>query len=162
MPSDERVSPKVAEDGPSLARERARALVRALARERQALARGLQETRAELRTVVLAAVEGLEAIGGIVEALSTALPPESASALDTTTRAAWERLEAAGVVRDGTVGERVDVARHKVLERRKSSNAAPDTVLQVVGAGIVYKQERLRDAAVVVSKAEKRDAAHRD
>jgi hypothetical protein len=153
---------KAPDEAARLARERARDLVRALARERQHAAADLHQCRAELVAVVLAAVEGLEAVRGITEAFEGVLPPEAAEALSTAARGAWERLEMAGVVRDGAVGESLDVARHKVVKRRPSSDVVPNTVVQVLSPGIVFGKERLREAAVVVSKAERSDAANRD
>jgi hypothetical protein len=102
--------------------------------------------------VVLAAVEGIEALADLVLALGETLPGESARALRTAAEGAWERLELAGVVRDGAEGEALDVARHKVVKRRASDSVPPNTVVQVLSPGIVFAQERLRDAAVVVSK----------
>jgi hypothetical protein len=163
MPADERVSGGSSiEEAVLFAQDRARDLVRALARERQGAAAGLHECRADLEAVVLAAVEGLEALGGIAEAFAGALPADAAVALDTAVRGAWERLEMAGVIRDGAVGERLDVARHKVVKRRPSSDVAPNTVVQVLSPGLVFRKVRLREAAVVVSKAEGGDAAYRD
>lgn len=163
MPADERVSPPSSrEEGVRLAEERARELVRGLARERQGAFASLNECRADLEAVALAAVEGLEALAGIAEAFADVLGSEPAVALDTALRGAWERLELAGVVRDGAVGERLDVARHKVVKRRPTAEVAPNTVVQVLSPGLVFRKARLREAAVVVSKAERGDAAYRD
>ena len=121
-------------------------------RGEEARRRGRDQSRADLKAVVLAAVEGIETLAGIAVALGDALPAESALTLSTAAQGAWERLEVAGVKRDGTVGEALDVARHKVVKRRPSGSVPPNTVLQVLSPGIVFAEERLRDAAVVVAK----------
>jgi hypothetical protein len=163
MPADEPVSAASSLEGAvALARDRARDLVRSLARERQGAAADLHACRADLEAVVRAAVEGLEALTGIVDAFAGTLPADPAVALDTATRGAWERLEMAGVVRDGAVGERLDVSRHKVVKRRATSEVAPNTVVQVLSPGVVFRKKRLREAGVVVSKAERSDAPDRD
>jgi len=163
MPADERVTAeKATQEATQVARDRARDLLRSLARDRQQTASHLHQSRADLRAIVLAAVEGIEALAGILDAFARELPAEPALALDTAVRGAWERLEMAGVVRDGAVGESLDVARHKVVTRRGSSDVVPNTVVQVLSPGIVFEKERLREAAVVVSKAERSDAANRD
>ena len=150
------------EEATRLARDRARDLVRSLARERQGVASDLHRCRADLEAAVLAAVEGLEALGGIVEAFAGTLPAEPATAFKTAVRGAWERLETAGVVLDGAVGESLDLSRHRVVKRRVLPEAPPDTIVQVLSPGVVFGKERLREAAVVVAKAEKSDASHRD
>jgi hypothetical protein len=136
----------------AVARERARELLRALAEEKKRAEASRNQSRSDLKAVVLAAVEGIEAVAGIALALGEALPAESALTLSTAAQGAWERLEVAGVKRDGTVGEALDVARHKVVKRRASGSVPPNTVLQVLSPGIVFAGERLRDAAVVVAK----------
>ena len=143
-------------------RQRAQNLLRLLAADRKRADAHDQQSRSELRTVVLAAVEGIEALADLVLALGESLPPESARALRTAAEGAWERLELAGVMRDGAEGEALDVARHKVVKRRASDSVPPNTVVQVLSPGIVFAKERLRDAAVVVSKREGGHAAHRD
>ena len=155
MPADERVSDGVGSTVAELAavaRERARELLRALAEEKKRAEAGRNQSRSDLKEVVLAAVEGIEALAGIALALGDALPAESALTLTTAAQGAWERLELAGVVRDGTVGEALDPARHKVVKRRASGSVPPNTVLQVLSPGIVFGGERLRDAAVVIAK----------
>ncbi len=143
-------------------RQRAQNLLRLLVADRKrALAHG-QQSRSELKVVVLAAVEGIEALADLVLALGDALPPEAARSLRTAAEGAWERLELAGVLRDGAEGEALDVARHKVVKRRGSEAVPPNTVVQVLSPGIVFAKERLRDAAVVVSKREGGHAANRD
>jgi len=159
MPGHGRVSENAAV---TVVRQRAQDLLRLLAAERKrAFAHG-QQSRSELRAVVLAAVEGIEALADLVLALRESLPSESAGALRIAADGAWERLELAGVVRDGAEGEALDVARHKVVKRRPSDTVPPNTVVQVLSPGIVFAKERLRDAAVVVSKREGGHAANRD
>ena len=120
------------------------------------------QSRADLKAVVLAAVEGVEALVGIAAALGETLPAESARALSTAGQGAFERLEVAGVRRDGAVGEALDLARHLVVKRSTVDGVGPNTVVQVLSPGIVFAGERLRDAAVVVSKAERSHAPNRD
>jgi hypothetical protein len=146
----------------SLARQQAQDLLRALAEERKRAESRSSQSRADLRAVVLAAVEGIETFVGVAQALRESLPALSSRILATAAEGAWERLELAGVVRDGALGEPVDVARHKVVKRRASEGALPNTVVQVLRPGIVFAGERLRDAAVVVSKAERSHAPNRD
>jgi hypothetical protein len=145
-----------------LARRQAQDLLRSLAEERKRADSRFSQSRADLRAVVLAAVEGIEAFVGVAQALGESLPASSSRTLATAAQGAWERLELAGVVRDGAVGEPLDVACHKVVKRRASEGALPDTVVQVLSPGIVFAGERLRDAAVVVSKAERNHAPNRD
>jgi hypothetical protein len=157
MPGDDRVS------GDALvARQQAQDLLRAFAEERKRADSSLHQSRADLRAVVLAAVEGIEAFVGVALALGESLPVESSRTLATAAQGAWERLELAGVKRDGAVGEALDVARHKVVKRRASEGALPNTVVQVLSPGIVFAGERLREAAVVISKAERSHAPNRD
>ena len=146
----------------AVVRQRAQDLLRLLAAERKRADASGQRSRSELAAVVLAAVEGIEALTDLVGAVEGGLPEESARALRTAAEGAWERLELAGVARDGAVGEVVDVARHKVVKRRASDSVPPNTVVQVLSPGIVFAKERLRDAAVVVSKREGGHAANRD
>ena len=150
MPAD-RVKSAVS-TAAEVARERARELLRALAEDRKRADAGRNQSRSDLKAVVLAAVEGIEALAGIALALGDTLPAESAFTLSTAAQGAWERLEVAGVKRDGTAGEALDVARHKVVKRRASGSVPPNTVLQVLSPGIVFAGERLRDAAVVIAK----------
>jgi molecular chaperone GrpE len=162
MPGVERVSPPGPEAAAELARERARELLRALVRDGKEAAAGLGRCRAEARAAVLAAVEGIEALAGVVQACADTLPAQAALALETAVRGAWERLEAAGLARDGAVGEAFDPKRHKLVKRRPAPGVAAGAVVQVLGAGVVFRGERLREAAVVVARAERSDAADRD
>jgi molecular chaperone GrpE (heat shock protein) len=153
MPDDERVSAEgTPTEAAALARRQARDLLRALSEERRRADTRLHQSRSDLKAIVLAAVDGIEALAGMVEALGDGLPAESSRVLSTAAQAAWERLEVAGVVRDGAAGEALDVSRHKVVKRQPSGSAPPNTVVQVLSPGIVFGNERLRDAAVVVSK----------
>jgi molecular chaperone GrpE (heat shock protein) len=140
------------QEAAAVALQQARELLRALADERKRGDASRKRGRADLKAVVLAAVEGIEALTGVALASADTRSPESALALATAAQAAWERLELAGVVRDGTVGEALDVSRHKVVKRRASEGTLAGTVVQVLNPGIVFGGERLRDAAVVVSK----------
>ena len=153
---------ETAQEIAAVARQQARELLRGLSEERRRADASRNQSRSDLKAVVLAAVEGIEALAGIALALGDTLPAESARTLATAAQGAWERLELAGVIRDGTVGEVLDVSRHKVVKRRSSGSAASNTVIQVLSPGIVFGKERLRDAAVVVSKAERSDAPNRD
>jgi molecular chaperone GrpE (heat shock protein) len=149
---------------PALAvvRQQAQDLLRLLAAERKRADSHRQRSQAELHAVVLAAVEGIEALALLVQALGDALPEEPARSLRIAAEGAWERLELAGVVRDGALGESLDVARHKVVKRRTTDSVPPNTVVQVLSPGIVFAKERLREAAVVVSRREGGHAANRD
>jgi hypothetical protein len=136
----------------SVARLRARELLRALSLERKRADAGSNRSRSDLKAVVIAAVEGIEGLVGIALASAEAESAEASRALSTAAQAAWERLELLGVVRDGAVGEALDVSRHKVVQRRALEGAAAGTVVQVLSPGIRFGNERLRDAAVVVAK----------
>jgi molecular chaperone GrpE (heat shock protein) len=153
MPADDRVSTvESVQEAANVARHQARALLRALSEERKRAAAGSTKSRSDLKAVVLAAVEGIEGLAGIALASADTLPAEAARTLATAVQAAWERLELAGVVRDGAAGETLDLARHKVVKRRAALGVAAGQVVQVLSPGLVFGSERLRDAAVVVSK----------
>ncbi|HEY7410710.1 MAG TPA: hypothetical protein VII13_08220 [Vicinamibacteria bacterium] len=118
------------------AQGRARDLVRAYARDRQALRRDLAEARRERDRALLAAVEGLELLRGAAG--------DEAVAWD----AVRERLDSAGVVLDGEAGEEIDLARHRVIQERRVPGRE-GRVVAVVSAGVVLNGRRLREAVVV-------------
>ncbi len=162
MSTETRLSAKRLPDGMGQVGERALALLRSFAQKQQGLAAELSQCRKDLKALVLGSVEGLETLTQMVEAFADSLPAEHAKALEIATRSAWDRLELAGVVRDGCLGEALDVSRHKVVKRRSTDQAPADTVVQVLSSGLLLRGERLREAAVVVAQREGSHAPSRD
>lgn len=126
---------------------KAREALRAVARERRDAALGLAAAQKDLGRVVGAAVEALETLEETVGACLDQLAPSSREAVKAALRSAWQGLEAAGVVRDGAVGERLDLARHRVVKTLAAAEGP--RVLEVVVPGIVFKGSRVRPAVVV-------------
>jgi molecular chaperone GrpE (heat shock protein) len=126
-------------------------VVRALAADRRASARDKAAADDDLARVVRSAVEALEAVAETTAALLPLVPEAARGALELAARGAWERLESAGIERDGAVGEALDLARHRVVRARPAGGAAPGTVVDVLAPGIVFRGRRVREAAVAVS-----------
>jgi len=131
-------------------RERAADVLRAAAAERRAAQRAEEQSSADLARVVLAAVEGLESLTDALDGVQGELPPALRELLTLSARAAWERLEGAGVALDGRVGEPVELARHRVV-KTVASEAAPGTVTAVIAPGVTFGGRRVRDALVWVA-----------
>ena len=110
--------------------------------------RALAECTGELSRLALAAVEGLETLSDALSGLQGELPEALRSTLEVSTRAAWERLEAAGLQLDGRIGETLDLTRHRVL--KAVAGGAPGTVAAVVTPGVTFQGRRIREAVVWV------------
>jgi molecular chaperone GrpE len=132
-------------------RERAAAVLRTAAAERRQAQRAEEQAAGELARMVLAAVEGLEALTDAVDGVQDELPAPVRELLALSARAAWERLEGAGVTLDGRVGEAVDLARHRVAKTVPAGGAAAGTVAAVVTPGVTFNGRRMRDALVWVA-----------
>jgi molecular chaperone GrpE (heat shock protein) len=127
-------------------RTRAAEVLKAASRSHREAARALAECAGDLSRMALAAVEGLETLSDAVSGLQGELPGPLQSALDLSARAAWERLEAAGIQLDGRIGEKIDLGRHRVL--KTVAGRAPGTVASVVTPGVTFQGKRIREAAV--------------
>ena len=156
-------------DGPEAVGQvlaRAREALRAVAHERRDAALAQAAAEKDAARVVGAAVEALETLEETVGAYLEQLEPAARDAVRAAAESAWQGLEAAGVVRDGAVGERVDLSRHRVVghrdvEDRPASEGA--RVLEVVALGIVFRGSRVRPAVIVAgAPGEGGDAPGRD
>jgi len=152
MPPDRDVS------SPAPVLVQAREALRAVARERRDAALALGAAGKDAARVVVAAVEAVEVLEETLAGCLERLDPDARAAVRAALGAAWEGLEAAGVVRDGTVGEPVDLGRHRVVEARGGGVR----VVEVVAPGVVFRGTRVRAAAVVAGAEEGADAAGRD
>ncbi len=144
------------------ARTRAAEMLKGAVRERRATEQALGRSSHDATEVVRAAVEGLESLANTIEACLPQLDPATRQALAIARDSAWERLASAGIERDGTVGEPLDLARHRVARRRRVAGQPPGIVLDVLSTGIVHRGTRLREAVVCVSENGGDDGAHRD
>jgi len=129
-------------------RHRAAEVLKAASRAHRDAERALGECASDLSQMALAAVEGLETLSEAVAGVQGDLPDSVKSVLDLSARAAWERLEAAGIRLDGRVGETVDLARHRVV--KTVAGRAAGTVASVVTPGVTLHGRRIRDAVVCV------------
>jgi molecular chaperone GrpE (heat shock protein) len=129
-------------------RTRAAEVLRAAAAERRDSERARQQSAGDMARVVLAAVEGLETLTDALDGLGDELPDRARELVALSARAAWERLEGAGVVRDGRVGEPVDLSRHRVL--KTVAEGPPGTVAAVLTPGVTFAGTRIREAVVSV------------
>lgn len=127
-------------------RARAAEVLRAASARRRDSERARQQSSSDLARVALAAVEGLETLTDALEGLQGELPEGARELVRISARAAWERLEAAGVVLDGRVGEPLDLARHRVM--KTVAQGAPGTVAAVIAPGVTFAGARVRDAVV--------------
>ena len=140
--------------------ERARAAMRELGHERRDAILALGAVRRDLGKVVGAAVDTIETIEATLAGCLDQVPATTRALLRAATESAWQGLEAAGVARDGGIGEVIDLGRHRVVkELRGEGNLR---VLEVVEPGIVFRGARLRPAVVVAAREERNDGARRD
>ena len=137
-------------EGIEQVRSRAAEVLKAASRTQREAQRALDDCAGELSRVVLAAVEGLEALADAVSALQGELPAPVQGALEASARAAWERLEASGIRLDGRIGEAVDLARHRVV--KTLAGHEPGKVASVVTPGVTFQGRRIRDAVVCVGE----------
>jgi ABC-type transporter Mla subunit MlaD len=133
-------------------RERAAEVLRAATAERREAEKVQRQAQADLAGVALAAVEALETLADALDGVQDELPAGVRDLVRLSTRAAWERLEAAGIVLDGRAGEPLDLGRHRVL--KTVPGALPGTVAAVIAPGVRFAGTRVRDA-VVTSGAER-------
>ncbi len=124
-------------------REQAVELVRAFARERQALRADLARAKRGRDAAIVAAIEGLELLRGLAAAAAS-----DDGELATAWAAVRERLAHAGVVLDGQEGEAIDLRRHRVVQERPAPGRE-GRVLAVVSFGILVDGRRVREAVVV-------------
>jgi len=143
-------------------RARAAEVLRSAADQRRAAERALQQRTDDLARVALAAVEGLETLTDALDGVRDEMPQGVRDLLRLSARAAWERLGAAGIALDGAVGEKVDLARHRVVKTVPPEAGAPGTVASVVTPGLTLGGTRLREALVWVVGERKGHGANRD
>jgi molecular chaperone GrpE (heat shock protein) len=124
--------------------------------------RSLQDRTNTLGRVALAAVEALESVTDALAGLADDLPEGARDTLRLSAHAGWERLEAAGLVLDGRVGEPLDLSRHRVLKEVARPDAAPRTVVSVIVPGVTLGGARVRDAAVWIAAGKEAHGPHRD
>jgi molecular chaperone GrpE (heat shock protein) len=133
----------------------ARRQLRDMTAERSAVAAEREASRKDASRAALAAAEALEIVEGSLAALVERL--ENADAGPRLTfailAAAWERLEGAGVCRDGVPGEPIDPSRHRVVESRGPEGGAR-VVARVVKPGLRLNERRIREAWVVAGPEE--------
>jgi molecular chaperone GrpE (heat shock protein) len=141
-------------------RARAAEVLRAASSGRRDSERARERSSGDLARVALAAVEGLEALTDALDALQAELPDGPRETMRLSARAAWERLEAAGIVLDGRVGEPVDLARHRVM--KTVAQGTPGTVAAVVTPGVTFAGTRVRDALVWAVGEREGHGTHRD
>lgn len=60
-------------------------------------------------------------------------------------------LETYGFVFINSVGKKIDLDYHEVIEYRASPDHAPDTVIRELQKGVVFRGRLLRDAKVIVA-----------
>lgn len=60
-------------------------------------------------------------------------------------------LETYGFVFINSVGKKIDLDYHEVIEYRSSPDHAPDTVIRELQKGVVFRGRLLRDAKVIVA-----------
>ena len=141
-------------------RARAAEVLRAASSSRRDSERAQLQSSSDLTRVALAAVEGLEALTDALDGLQAELPDAVRETVRVSSRAAWERLEAAGILLDGRVGEPVDLARHRVM--KTVAKGTPGTVAAVVTPGVTFAGARVRDAVVWVVGEREGHGTHRD
>ena len=141
-------------------RVRAAEVLRAASSSRRDSERAQLQSSSDLTRVALAAVESLEALTDALDGLQAELPAAVRETVRLSSRAAWERLEAAGIVLDGRVGEPVDLARHRVM--KTVAKGTPGTVAAVVTPGVTFAGARVRDAVVWAVGEREGHGTHRD
>jgi len=143
-------------------RARAADILRSASASRRDSERAQEKAAGALARVALAAVFGLEALTDALDALQADLPDGAREIVRLSSRAAWERLESAGIVLDGRVGEPLDLARHRVMKTVASADGRPGTVSAVITPGVTFDGLRIRDALVWVVGERKGHGADRD
>lgn len=141
-------------------REKAASVLRAAAHERREAERALTACTSDLDALATASVESLETLADTVEAFLPQMPDVVRPPLEVSLRAAWERLQAAGIQRDGAVGEAVDLTRHRVVKAMGGDNGR-EVVHGVLAAGITFKGRRIREAVVSTTRKGEAGGAHR-
>ena len=134
-------------------REKAAEILRAAVRETREAERALSACSADQGALALASVESLETLADTVTAFLPQMPEALRSSLQLAIRASWERLQAAGLERDGAVGEPVDLARHRVIKTAAGASAR-QVVASVLATGILFKGRRVRVATVSAASAQ--------
>jgi len=142
-------------------RARASEVLRAASAERRAAERARDQSKGDLTRVLRATVEGLEALTDAIEGVQADLPAGVRDVLRLSARAAWERLQGAGVALDGAVGEPLDLARHRVT-RTVAGSGRPGTVAALIAPGVTFEGTRIREAVVGVVGEGKGDGTGRD
>lgn len=160
MPNDAAGHDLTASATTATALERARAALRDVAHERRDALLELGAARKDLGKVVGAAVEAVETLEGMLLDCLDQLPPTAQASLRAAADSAWQGLEAAGVTRDGTAGEPIELARHRVV--KEIGGAGTPRVLEVVEPGVLFRGVRLRPALVVAGREEGSDGPGRD
>ena len=134
-------------------REKAAEMLRVAVREAREAEQALSLCSADQGALALASVESLETLADTVTAFLPQMPESLRASLDLAIRAAWERLQAVGVERDGVVGEPVDLGRHRVVKSSPGGSAgAPEIVASVLASGVTFKGRRVRAAAVSAAR----------
>jgi hypothetical protein len=141
-------------------REKAAGMLRAAVHEAREAERALSVCSAEQGALVLASVESLETLADTVTAFLPQMPEGLRAPLELAIRASWERLQAAGVERDGVVGEPIDLGRHRVI-KPSGGVGGQEVVASVLAAGITFRGRRIRVAAVSATHRESSDGTRR-
>lgn len=135
--------------------DRGREMFREMVRLHRDAARDLASHARALQGLGLAAVEAVELLSDAIEQYGAGLPQDARGALDVIRGAAAERLTEAGIRFDGTVGEAVDLKRHRVVKSRPRPDVEAPTVRVVVRPGVTVGTARVRDAEVVIDEPER-------
>ena len=132
----------------------AREAFRDLAADRREAERELAACRDQRKAAALAAVDAVQLLAEATEAYGEALDPGTLEGLRLSVVAAWEKLEASGVVREGAPGEPVDRTRHRVVKTVPAAGRPAGVVAEVVAPGVRVQGELLREAVVVATRGE--------
>jgi molecular chaperone GrpE (heat shock protein) len=135
-------------------REKAAAVLRAAAREAREAERALGVCASDLGQLALASAESLETLADTVTALLPQMPEAHKAALEVAARASWERLQTAGLARDGVVGEPIDLQRHRVVKSLGGVASGREVVAGVLAAGLTFRGRRIREAVVSAIRQE--------
>jgi molecular chaperone GrpE (heat shock protein) len=134
--------------------DRGREMFRDMAGRHREAARDLTARTHRVNDLGLAAVEAHELLADAVAQYGAELPDAARHALDLVRQTAVERLQRAGVLLDGAVGEPLELSRHRVLKARRRAGLDGPRVTTVVRAGISVDGVRVRPAEVVIDEPE--------
>ena len=144
-------------------REKAALVLKAAVRETRDAERARSACEADLGALALASTESLETLAETVTAFLPQMPEALRASLEVAIRASWERLQKAGVERDGAVGEPIDLERHRVVKSVGAETRGHEVVVSVLAAGITFKGRRIREAVVSAGVSQEgSDGSRRD